>query len=66
MPILRLIAKIRNVLHFRTAKATNQRKFTSVELQEMAERDNFGEILTAVGISDNHIPEAISKKWASI
>lgn len=45
MPILRLIAKIRNVLPFRTAKATNPRKFTFVELQALADGDDFGEIL---------------------
>jgi hypothetical protein len=64
MPILRLIAKIRNVLPFRTAKATDQRKFTFVELQELAERDDFGEILTAAGVPDAPAAEAVSKKWS--
>lgn len=62
--VLRLIAKIQNVLPFRTAKSTNQRKFTFAELQELAERDDFGEILTAAGVPDTLVPDAVPKKWS--
>lgn len=65
MPILRLIAKIRNVLPFRSAKATNQCKFTFVELQELAERDDFGEILASAGVPDTPISKAVPKKWST-
>lgn len=64
MPILRLIAKVRNVLPFRTAKSTSQGKFSFVELQELAEREGFGKILTATGVPDTPIPQAVAKKWA--
>ncbi len=63
MPIFRLIAKVRNALGFWAAKSTSRRKFTFAELQELAERDDFDEILTAAGIPDTSIPEAVPKKW---
>ena len=64
MPIFRLIAKVRNVLPFRTAKSTSQRKFSFVELQELAEREDFGDILNAAGVPDTLILEAVPKKWS--
>jgi hypothetical protein len=64
MPILRLIAKIRNVLSFRTAKATNQVKFTCVELQELAERADFDRILDAAGVLNSPVAESVPKKWS--
>lgn len=64
MPILRLIARVHNILPFRTAKATNQRKFTFAELQDLAERDDFDEILTAAGTPETPVPEVVSKKWS--
>jgi hypothetical protein len=60
---LRLIAKIRNVLPFRTARSINQRKFTLTELQELAERDDFDTILTAAGVPDTPVPEVTPKNW---
>lgn len=64
MPILRLIAKVRNVLPFRTAKTTQQRKFTLAEFQALAEQGDFGEILTAAGVPDIPSPEAVPNKWS--
>ena len=63
MPIFRLIAKVRNVLPFRTAKSTSQRKFSFVELQELAEREGFDKILTAAGVPDNPTGEVVPKTW---
>jgi hypothetical protein len=41
------------------------RKFTFNELQDLAERDDFGEILTAAGVPDTPIleNEITPKKW---
>lgn len=64
MPILRLIAKIRNVLPFQAAKSTNRRQFSLGEVQELAEREDFCEMLTAAGVPDMPIPEAPPKKWS--
>ena len=64
MPILRLIARVRNVIPFRTGKPRSQRKFRFIKLQELAERDDFSEILTAAGVPDKPIPEVVSKKWS--
>lgn len=64
MAIFRLLAKVRNVLAFRAAKSTSHRKFSLVELQELAERDDFGKILTNAGVPDTPIPQAVAKKWA--
>ena len=64
MPILQLIAKIQDVLPFRTGKSTKQRKFTFAELQELAEQDDFGRILDTAGIPNPPIPGAAQKKWS--
>lgn len=66
MPILRLIAKIQNVLPVRKATSTKQRRFTLAELQELAERNDFGEILTAAGVLDTSIPEAREKRGGDL
>ena len=66
MPILRLIARVRNVIPFRTGKPRSQRKFTFVELQELAERNDFGEILTAAGVPDTPIPKAREERWEDL
>ena len=63
MPLLRLIARVRNVLPFRTAKSPSHRKFSFVELQELAERENFDKILTAAGVPDTPNFNAVAKKW---
>lgn len=64
MATYRLIAKVRNVLPFRAAKSTSQRKFSLVELQELAERDDFDKILTAAGVPNIPSPEAVPNKWS--
>jgi hypothetical protein len=64
MVILRLIEKIQNVLPFCTAKSGKVRRFTFTELQDLAERNDFGEILTAAAVPDRPIPEAVPKKWS--
>lgn len=64
MPIFRLIARVRNVLPFRATKSTSQRKFSLVEIQELAEREDFDKILTAAGVPNTPIPEAVPNKWS--
>ncbi len=64
MPILRLIAKVRNVLAFRAPKSTSHRKLSLVELQELAEWEDFDKIYTVAGVPKMPIPVAFSKKWA--
>lgn len=66
MPILRLIAKVRNVLSFRKAKSTSQRKFSLVELQELAEREDFDKIFTAAGVPNTPIPKTREEKWGDL
>lgn len=63
MPIFRLIVRARNVLPFREAKSTSQRKFSLVELQELAEREEFDKILTAAGVPNTPIPKTREEKW---
>ena len=41
-----------------------ERKFTFAEQQELAERDDFGELLTAAGVLNTPIPESTPKKWS--
>jgi hypothetical protein len=65
MPILRLIAKVRNVLPFWAPKSARQSKFSLVELQELAEREDFDKILTVAGVPDTPSPEVVSKKWSA-
>jgi hypothetical protein len=52
-----------NKLRVPARKSASNRKFTFAEMEELAERDDFGEILTAAGIPDTPIPEAREEKW---
>lgn len=41
------------------------RKFSFLELQELAEQDDFGDILTAAGVPDIPVQKSIErKKWS--
>lgn len=64
MPRLRLIAKIQNVLPFRTTKSTEQRKFAFAASEELAEHNDFGGILKVASVSDTSIPEPVPRKWS--
>ena len=45
--------------------AIKPRKFSFLDLQEMAERDDFCDILTAAGVSDIPVQESTEKKkWS--
>lgn len=63
MTILRLIAKILEVFHFRPAKSGEFRKFTFAELQELAERDDFDQILKEARLPGMPILKGFEKKW---
>lgn len=53
-----------NLLSSLPPKQLEEQRFTLAEMEELAQRDNFGAILTAAGVPDTPIPEAIPEKWA--
>ena len=64
--IYRLISTVSNGFCFPAARPANQRKITFAEMEELAERDDFGGILTAAGIPDTPIPEARVELWGDL
>ena len=60
MSITKIVYKL---LASPTPKRLGEQKFTFDEIEELAQRDDFGAILTAAGVPDKPVPELASKKW---